>query len=252
MFIKEIHSQVLVIEKRFHYPEHQHPHSYEIIFVLKGEFCVQIEEQTYQLNKDDFIMIPRGSDHLSWSNCGKCQIYNAWFEGELPMLNAWETKVVSLKGSNVKTFWFSKDKQKEYKLMNILNLLVLVDQEISKKGNPKNSLKKEVERPLVSVLEQRLRGLILERPSYKHSLDEISRQMGLNKYYLCSKFKKYNGVTVMQLYYRIKIELAREFYLSKKSIKETSYALGFSSQFHFSRKFKEVMGYAPSAEFKVR
>lgn len=50
----------------------------------------------------------------------------------------------------------------------------------------------------------------------------------------------------MTLYYQVKMEEATTLLRRGESVKETAYQMGFANPYHFSRKYKELCGQAPS------
>lgn len=79
------------------------------------------------------------------------------------------------------------------------------------------------------------------------SLDEISNNIGLSKFYLIRLFKEYTGSTPKEYAKSLKLNEGCKLLLETDlSISQISSKLGFSNQYHFSQSFKEFSGYSPS------
>ena len=90
------------------------------------------------------------------------------------------------------------------------------------------------------------RGYILQNISRAISTDELARWLGLNRTYLCRLFRQQTGKSVGEYITGIKMaEAKRLLSLSKKSLREISDYLGYSSQSHFQNTFKREVGITP-------
>jgi len=79
------------------------------------------------------------------------------------------------------------------------------------------------------------------------SLDIISRDIGISKYYLHRLFKEINGKTLLEHLTTIRIEKAiNRLQYSKDSIFEIAMACGFDNSSYFSNIFKKHTGFSPS------
>lgn len=93
---------------------------------------------------------------------------------------------------------------------------------------------------------------ILSRPEREHSIEELAAQAGVTPTHFCRIFKKATGVSPHQ--YVMKARLNRAQHMLEQS--ETSMAtiadsLGFTSQSHFTRAFRQFAGETPS-DFRKR
>jgi AraC-like DNA-binding protein len=80
----------------------------------------------------------------------------------------------------------------------------------------------------------------------KISLEDIARQIGMDKTYLARLFKKSEGITVVQYIERKKIALVREMLeFSDYTIAEIAAYLSFSSQSYMGELFKRQTGVTP-------
>lgn len=86
----------------------------------------------------------------------------------------------------------------------------------------------------------------------KITLDEISKEVFLNKYTLCKEFKRYTGQTVFENINKFRIQKAAEYLGQGYSVTETAILCGFDSLSFFSKTFKKYMGESPSVFSKSK
>ena len=79
------------------------------------------------------------------------------------------------------------------------------------------------------------------------SLDKISHELHLSKYYICHIFKDRMGIGFSDFINSLRIEHACGLLAQGNSITETAYASGFSSIRTFNRVFSKNIGMPPSA-----
>lgn len=93
---------------------------------------------------------------------------------------------------------------------------------------------------------------ILERPEAEHGIDEMAAQAGVTPTHFCRIFKKATGVSPHQ--YVMKARLNRAQHMleqSEASMATIAESLGFTSQSHFTRAFRQFAGETPS-DFRRR
>ncbi len=79
------------------------------------------------------------------------------------------------------------------------------------------------------------------------SLQELSSQLGITTQYCIQIFKERMGITPMRYLRKLKIETAEALLTdTNRSLREIAEDLGFYSEFHFSRVFKQYTREAPS------
>ncbi len=89
---------------------------------------------------------------------------------------------------------------------------------------------------------------IMQNHMYRNlSLEELSAKLGITAPYCIKLFKERMGITPMKYFVQLKIETAGALLEStNRSLIEIAEDLGFYSEFHFSRVFKQYTGEAPS------
>ena len=79
------------------------------------------------------------------------------------------------------------------------------------------------------------------------SLDEVAKEMGMSKFYLCREFKRITGTTVVAYLNRTRCERARRMIYEGAKVSEAAFAVGFDNLSYFSRTFLRYIGIHPSA-----
>lgn len=93
---------------------------------------------------------------------------------------------------------------------------------------------------------------ILDRPEASHNLEELAAQAGITPTHFCRVFKKATGVSPHQYVMRARLDRAQQMLeQSDTSMATIADALGFTSQSHFTRAFRQFAGETPS-DFRRR
>ena len=80
----------------------------------------------------------------------------------------------------------------------------------------------------------------------KITLQQLATQAGLSREYFCTLFHQQTGKTVFAYLRWARIQLAKEMLAAtENSLAAIASLLGFSSQSHFQRAFREVEGCTP-------
>lgn len=98
-----------------------------------------------------------------------------------------------------------------------------------------------------NVIEQ---AIALIHQHYRNDLtrDQLAEQLGVSPEHFSRLFKKEKGMSFIDYLLHVRIEKSRELLvLSKSNVHEVAQAVGFQSQYYFSRKFKQLVGVSPSA-----
>ena len=91
-----------------------------------------------------------------------------------------------------------------------------------------------------------VRDYVLGHISRSVTTEELARVLGTNRTYLCRMFREETGKTVQDYVTNLKMDEARRLLdATAKSVAEIGAYLGYSSQSHFQRVFKKVVGVTP-------
>ncbi len=99
----------------------------------------------------------------------------------------------------------------------------------------------------VSIHLEKALDLMQERVFEKLTLKSIAKELQITESYLIRLFRLQLNVTPMKYFTRLKVEAATSMLLeTQKHINEIADILRFSSEYHFSRVFKQYTGFAPT------
>lgn len=80
-------------------------------------------------------------------------------------------------------------------------------------------------------------------------LDELSRHVGMSKFYFCRQFQAHTGITPVQHMNMLKCDRARRLMLDDgMNVSEAARCVGFQNLSYFSKLYKAYMGKLPSRE----
>ena len=97
-----------------------------------------------------------------------------------------------------------------------------------------------------SKLVRKARDYILAHIGESITTDALSKELGMNRTYLCKLFSEETGLTVSAYVTQVKMEEAKRLMnITRKPISEIAEYLGYSSQSHFQRVFKKYSGQTP-------
>ncbi|MET0545216.1 MAG: AraC family transcriptional regulator [Caulobacterales bacterium] len=93
---------------------------------------------------------------------------------------------------------------------------------------------------------------ILQKPEGNHSLEEMSAQAGITPSHFCRVFRKATGISPHQYVMKTRLDRAQQM-LTQSDLGLSTIAdfLGFASQSHFTRAFRNYVGETPS-DFRKR
>jgi AraC-like DNA-binding protein len=111
------------------------------------------------------------------------------------------------------------------------------------------SCKEENGLPKDSYASDRVKEIILyiqNNISSPMTLDDISSQIKMSKYYLCREFKHLTGKTIFEFINILRCKEAKEKIKDGMPISEAAFSVGYENLSYFAKKFKETMGKLPS------
>ena len=99
---------------------------------------------------------------------------------------------------------------------------------------------------------ERARRLLFDRFDQAVTLDDLTVESGLSKFHLVRVFRDIVGATPHAYQVHVRVSRAREMLDAGTSAAEVAMRCGFADQAHFTRCFKRVVGYTPSAFARFR
>ncbi len=109
-----------------------------------------------------------------------------------------------------------------------------------------NEKEKGLEQTRKKKLVQNIKRYLDENYCKHISLDDLENQFYSNKEYISRVFKNSYGVTISDYIDHLRIRKANNLLWEGEQVKEICYILGFYDESHFYKKYKRIMGIAPS------
>ena len=104
----------------------------------------------------------------------------------------------------------------------------------------------------VESFSARIRHVLERRYAEPLTLSEIAEELGSDKYTLCHRFKREEGITVMEELTRLRIEKAKQLLrYHSDSVAEIGKACGFESPSYFGKQFRKITGTTPVEYRKI-
>jgi len=108
----------------------------------------------------------------------------------------------------------------------------------------------EIKPDFPSIKEHHVQSIITFIEANFHEdihLEELAQSLHLSKFYLVKIFKEVTGITIFTYLYQRRINQAKVLFIleKQKSVTEVCYEIGFKHPAHFSRIFKQLVGYTP-------
>lgn len=108
-----------------------------------------------------------------------------------------------------------------------------------------NSLTNKKEKIYKNNYIKQAKEFILNNYYYKITISEVAKSLGINVNYLANVFHRFEEISPKEYLTKIRMEKAKELLLDNKSIKKTSFEVGYSSEFYFSTAFKKFYKCSP-------
>jgi YesN/AraC family two-component response regulator len=250
-------------EKAFHNNFHLHSR-YEIYFFIQGNVNYFVEQSCYRLQKGNLLIFNSHEIHravnLTDSPYERITIH---FEPQLirqfctkqtNLLSCFENRetgtnnITLLDPSKLNNFMstalqlihsmdshsFGSDL---LPLSYLIQLLVMVNETFSEKEPRMTSILSSKIIPILQYIDSHITENL--------SLDNLSKILSIDKYYLSHLFKQNTGITLYQYILMKRILLAKHLLLEGVSVTETCQQSGFNDYSNFIRTFKKVTGVSP-------
>ena len=245
------------------FPLHLHD-GYELYYLISGNVTYHIEGSIYELEKNDLLIIHGQELHHPVVQSGEpyeritlhfTKEYLSGFDHyQYNLLKCFENREYGTS---------NRIEANTGKVAGILSMISTIE-----KLNNCDSITKEIEMKvaLIQLLltinslyeekaefngysDQQIRQVIQyinQNLGSKLSLEMLSSKLYINKHYLCHKFKKDTGFTLIEYINYKRIHKALSLMKNGMTATEAAQTCGFNDYSNFYRTFKKYMGKAPS------
>lgn len=174
-----------------------------------------------------------------------------WFEGFVtnhPVISLDITKQSALREMMFTIYNWYRDNpidNRQRIMLKIMEVLIFIN-DTQKEIDEKKEPKLEVEDPMFTRISQVVQ-YINEHYGEVMSLESLAKQFYFSSYYLSRNFKKTTGFNLKEYINQVRIlEAEKKLAQENRPISEISREVGFESQTHFGRVFKQYKGISPS------
>lgn len=259
-------AEYLSKDKPFNMENYHNYDRYEIIQYNKGERKFFLRDRIYHIKEGDLILIDKHELHSigNWDEANKkgksgtsIKFTDDFVDGidaaGVDLLSCFNHGIVVLEASTKHKMQIS------YKMNEIINeynkkadgymicirakmidLLIYLDRIMINYSD-----KKDISSPQYDIIND-VMSYIKNNHTERLTLDDISKEAGYSKNYLCTLFKNVSGFTINQYINGVRIKEAQELLSGTSlSVTDISCQTGFDSLTHFGRVFKSTTGYTP-------
>lgn len=252
-------------------PHHWHE-DIEIIYLMEGSVKVGVNNELYNLKKEDVLIIPPGGVHyflkeMEYSERAVIQfrisIYDTFLTGNKdrvaikPMFN--KCRFLS-KGDDFHTLMENQikgiikeynEKSNGYKMFLRARLYDLAGILIRYMPKDCENINYEKQKERLGKLDTVMQ-YVENNYSNNITLDEISKIAGFSKFHFTRFFKENTGMTFIDYLNNFRISMAEWTLINEEcSITEVSFKIGFNSIKTFNRVFKNLKGCSPMEYRKI-
>lgn len=250
----------------FSMPQTHFHGSYEIYLLLEGERSYFIENRTYHLKPGGLVFIgPNRIHKTSAAHTARHERVLAEIEpplmrrmadwsGNLRMKSFFEedSGVLDLRGAEREfaESLFSRmtdeirkkpPAYKEYTALLLGELLIFIFRKADSAPEKYPALNSAKHRKVYEIA-----GYISTKYAEIESIDQLSREFFISKYYLCHIFKEVTGLTISEYINDNRVMAAKKLLAETSgSIAQVSSAVGYGSVTYFDRVFRRRMGQSP-------
>ncbi|UJF33793.1 helix-turn-helix transcriptional regulator [Paenibacillus hexagrammi] len=256
------------------WPLHAHD-GYEVYLFHQGNVNLIVGDELYQMQPGDMLLfsgdvlhrpspmedVPYVRSYINFTadyiqEMAGEELYTkliSLFGHPNGLLIRWDEEGLRDMDHHFSNLFHEKDKEvigNEFMLQSLMVQLLLKIYRRSKEmyallTAPTQSQKETNVRRILQYLNQHYRSQI--------TLENLSKEMHVNKYYMCHSFKEVTGVSIHNFITRKRIDDAKKLLkLSDEPIGFMSEHLGFTSPVHFSRMFKQYAGVSPQTYRKMQ
>lgn len=232
--------------------------SYLFFTVVSGTGILTYEGIEYKFNTNDcvFIDCEKPYSHITSENLWKLKwchfngpemknIYDKYKQrgGQPVFLCSSDNYIVLL--DNIYETAISSSYVKDMRINSLLSDLLVYLMEDA--WNPGNTFLTDKQKEI-----QNIKSFLDNKYNTKITLDSLSANFLIDKFYLCEQFKEQYGITVNDYLINVRVTEAKKLLrFTSKTMEEIADAIGVNGAGYFSRLFKKVEGISPSVFRKM-
>lgn len=226
---------------------------YIFIYNIEGVGWVEIDETTYELMPNSYLMIPKYAAHRYWTDAkAPWTIYWMHFTGRKATfffesyLNGKSLEVRSAPFEENRIAVFNRSilllkqgfTQRMFEIVNIrlmqfISSFIYYDEE--------SMLLEFSEDPVTRSI-----SYMRENINQNLKVEDIAKKVEMSVSYFSDNFKKKTGFSPIHYFNDLRIQRACQYLqFTNLSIKDICYKLGFMDPYYFSRIFKKTIGLSP-------
>ncbi len=259
------HHLIYITSSRYENDWHSIPHSHhctELFYVTKGAGTFLVEGEVYHVHDDDLIIINPNVVHTETSS------KTMPLEYIVVGIEGLEFASISDEYSNESFSIHNYSNHKE----EILTYLKTLFQEMQDQKPHYETVCQNLLEVLIINMIRRTKTNLVIAPTQKVTkeclfveqyinnhfteditLEILSEQAYMNKFYLVHAFKQYKGISPISYLIKLRIKHAKDLLIAtSNSIAQISESCGFSSQSYFSQVFRKETGMTPNEFRKSR
>lgn len=242
-----------------HISKRQNLMSYLFFYITSGSGILNYDGKEYSISAGDCVFINCQTPYFHQSSCDLWSLNWIHFYG--PNIHSIYLKYMERGGqpvfhpdtlSRLDNHWqhlqhlaLSSDYIRDMRINeHLFSIITLIMEE---SWNPNAKLLSSKQQSLIDVKEY-----LDAHYAEKITLDKLSDEFLINKYYLERIFKEQFGASIMNYLLSIRITHAKQLLrFSDKSVEQIGLECGISPLYYFSRIFKQTEGMSPS-EYRMR
>ena len=239
------------------WPLLSHAHCfYHLFFVRSGKTIMLAGGKSYSLKQGDCIIIPPGVLHeipaeehsLLVSYEVKFTIEDPYLENSLnrgqPLIYE-GVSYIGLSMQHIVYSWAVNDPESRDRANIFLSSMLL--SVTSEQPHEQLRVSSYIDITPFPKLVKQIIQYIESNHTEPFSLEQLASEVGYNKRYLCSAFKRSTGITILDYLNHVRIRHAAQcFYYHNVPISVIAQCVGFVTPVHFTRVFKNLVGVSPS------
>lgn len=242
-----------IIKEKQDYPLHWHEEA-EFLFCLEGEICISIDTKNHKIKKGQLVFLkPEVLHDITINNAEYYFLIinkKLFKENNIDIDNIAVEQIIKSRETEDIFHKIQEERllEKPFFRSHMQAYIILMISDILRKYSyASNTLQVDLKTKNKLSLVKSATKYIYDNYSKEITIDEISKEIGISKYYLCHIFKDLIGKSIIEYSNCIRCEKAKYLLLySNLSMSQIYEMCGFSDPAYFSRTYKKIIGVSPS------